>query len=305
MQTFEGDLLVSEGDCMVTIGNGVLTARIDDNGAQLCSLASPTTEYIYDDFKVWPKHAPVLFPFAGRLFEQKFRYGGREYGPVPIHGFAPYAKYVACGLTDSSVTMEMVVTDEIRAIWPFDFGFSVHFELKGSTLSITYKVTNKGQSTMYYGMGSHPGFNVPISKRLAFEDYYIEFPEAGDVLRNMMDDACLDTGCLEPYTNVSNGRLPLGHGLFDRDAVILSNTGHRAVIKSDKDTKSITVDYPDTRYCAVWHKVKMEVPFVCIEPWTSLPGCAGKVVELEGKADYNVLPGGRSREHHLDITINE
>lgn len=287
---------------MTTIKNSYLTAEIDEKGAQLCRLASGSSEYIYDDYNVWQKHAPVLFPFAGRLLNEKFSYQGKEYGPVQIHGFAPYAQYLPCDQTESSVRMRMIVSDEIKAIWPFDFEFSVLFELTDLTLAITYEVKNNGKDTMYYGMGSHPGFNVPLKDNLRFEDYYINFPQAGKVARNVMDENFLATGKQEPYP-LDGTKLHLTHSIFDKDAIILSNTGFKAVIATDKDSEKIEVEYPDTQYCAVWHKIKMEVPFVCIEPWTSLPGVSGKITALEEKEDYNVLAGGSYKEHHLNITI--
>ncbi len=47
----------------------------------------------------------------------------------------------------------------------------------------------------------------------------------------------------------------------------------------------------------------MQVPFICIEPWTSLPGPEGRLADLERSTDYNLLQPGQSRTHHLDITI--
>ena len=49
----------------------------------------------------------------------------------------------------------------------------------------------------------------------------------------------------------------------------------------------------------------MQVPFLCIEPWTSLPGDEGRITALETKPDYNALQPGGYREHHLNITIIE
>ena len=57
--------------------------------------------------------------------------------------------------------------------------------------------------------------------------------------------------------------------------------------------------------CALWHKVKMQVPFLCIEPWTSLPGYEGQITDLEDRSDYNRLAPGGYREHQLTITVIE
>ena len=290
---------------MITIRNEFLTAKIDEKGAQLSSLATENAEYIYDDLTVWNKHAPVLFPFAGRLKDQKFICRGKEYGPVRIHGFAPYADYAVTDQTDASVRLRTIVTPEIAAIWPFDFSFSVRFALRENTLFVTYEVENTGADTMYYGLGSHPGFNVPLTSGLQFEDYYVEFPEAKALMENDMSESCLMLGTQSPCQAAQGNRIALRHDLFDHDAIILSGMGKTAVLATTKDRRKVIVTFPDTAYCALWHKVKMQVPFLCIEPWTSLPGEEGKITDLETKADYNSLQPGGYREHHLNVTIIE
>lgn len=49
--------------------------------------------------------------------------------------------------------------------------------LDGHTLKITNKVENIGEKRMYFGLGGHPGFNVPLEAGLSFEDYCLEFSE--------------------------------------------------------------------------------------------------------------------------------
>ena len=39
------------------------------------------------DKAVWPRRAPVLFPYAGKIKDGKVRIEGAEY-PAPQHGFA-------------------------------------------------------------------------------------------------------------------------------------------------------------------------------------------------------------------------
>ena len=290
---------------MITIQNEILTAEIDEKGAQLSRLATGNREYIYDDMSVWNKHAPVLFPFAGRLKDQKFIYRGKEYGPVRIHGFAPYADYEVTDRTRDSVRMRLIVTPEIAAIWPFTFSFCVRFELRENTLFVTYEVENRGENAMYYGLGSHPGFNVPLKEGLQFEDYYVEFPEAQALRENNMSDNCLMLGTQSPCAAARGNRIPLRHDLFDHDAIILSGMGKTAVLATEKDRGKVIVTFPDTAYCALWHKVKMQVPFLCIEPWTSLPGDEGRITDLETKQDYNALGPGGYREHRLTITVIE
>lgn len=285
----------------ITSKTGMI-AEINEFGAQLSRLADEKTEYLWDgNPDIWPKHAPVLFPFVGRMPNQKYHYQGKEY-EIPLHGFAPYSNFALTEKSEDSATFSLIVTDEIKAMYPFDFGFSVTYSLSGDRLTVTYKAENKGSDVMYYGLGSHPGFNVPLKEGLKFEDYYVEFPESTEVMHRLFTPACLDSHKEVPYEEIKDKKLALRHNLFDNDAVLLKNTGNRCIIKTDKDNTAIQVEYPDTPWCAVWHKVKMEVPFVCIEPWFCLPGDEGEN-DIARKPDFFSLRKGESRYHNLIIEI--
>ena len=157
-----------------------------------------------------------------------------------------------------------------------------------------------GKETLFYGIGSHPGFSVPLNKKLQFEDYYLEFPQATHIQRRIFTEDCLDTGKEEPFLLDRNQRLPLKHSLFDNDAIILFHTGGCAQLKSDKDSHSLTITYPQTPICALWHTVGTQAPFLCIEPWCSLPS-QNNVIKLESKSDFFCLKEKEERSHSLSI----
>ena len=41
--------------------------------------------------------------------------------------------------------------------------------LDGDALHVTYRVENRGEGPMAFGLGGHPGFNVPLAPGLAFD----------------------------------------------------------------------------------------------------------------------------------------
>lgn len=288
---------------MITIKSDTgLVAQIDELGAQLSRLADNTTEYLWNgNPEIWPDHSPVLFPFVGRLPNKKYTYRGKAYS-MTIHGFASTSCFEVCEKTDNCVKLHLINTDSIKEMYPFDFDFWMTYTLVGNTLEVTYEVRNNGSDVLPYGLGSHPGFNVPFNKNLSFEDYYIEFPNAKDVYRHLFTPTCFDTGKDVPSREVKDGKMALRHDLFDDDAILLKNTGFRAILKADKDSKKIIVDYPDTPWCAFWHNDREEVPFVCIEPWFSLPGKEG-VNDIEFKDDFFHLGAGKTNRHCMRITV--
>ena len=74
---------------------------------------------------------------------------------------------------------------------------------------------------MYFGLGAHPGFKVPLEEGLAFEDYYLEFKDVCEPDRVIFSaNALVDTP--RPHYPLEGGkRITLHHDLFDDDAVVL------------------------------------------------------------------------------------
>ena len=120
----------------------------------------------------------------------------------------------------------------------------------------------------------------------------------------MFADACLTTDERAEFPLEDGRRLRLRHDLFDRDAIVLSGASHRVSLKSDSDPHSVTVEVPDAmKYLGIWHAPKKEAPYVCIEPWTSLPAYDGVVDDLASKRDMFELSPLASYELIWTITV--
>ena len=72
---------------MITLENGILTAKVNPWGAELTSLKLDGMERIWEgDPAIWGRHAPTLFPLVGRLIGQQYELDG-EMISAPMHGF--------------------------------------------------------------------------------------------------------------------------------------------------------------------------------------------------------------------------
>jgi galactose mutarotase-like enzyme len=70
----------------IKIENDVLEAVISSSGAELISLKTRKdgAERIWQaDPEIWKRHAPILFPYTGKLREGHFFYNGEEYKGRP------------------------------------------------------------------------------------------------------------------------------------------------------------------------------------------------------------------------------
>ena len=97
-------------------------------------------------------------------------------------------------------------------------------------------------------------------------------------------EECFITGEETPFP-LKNYTLPLSHSLFDDDAIVLKGVPGRVTLRSRKGTHGVTLNAPDFPVFGFWHMPKTDAPYVCLEPWTSLPSRQNLVEDLEKQPD--------------------
>ncbi|NLD33298.1 MAG: aldose 1-epimerase family protein [Clostridiales bacterium] len=285
---------------IITLKNDRLTVDIDTLGAEMQAVTGADgTQYLWGgDAAYWGNRATNLFPHVGRLTDQAYTVGGKRY-QMGIHGFLRHMETEAKDVTATHALFEMRDTPDTLAQYPFPFVMGVDYRLAGDTLHIVYRVRNTGDGTMYFGVGGHPGFRVPLEKGLAFEDYALAFE--GESRRWLLSDTSYTmTGETVPYPK-ADGVLPLRHDLFDQDAIILENEGRQARLYSDKGQRAVTLRHPQMPYLGLWHKPHSDAPYVCLEPWLSLPARHGVVEAFETQPGLVHLVAGDNYENAWSI----
>lgn len=289
---------------LYTIDNGCLKLTVDSMGAQIMNLVSRDgTEYIWQgDPNTWKSRSPVLFPFIGRLTDNTYRYKGKVY-PLTIHGFAKLHEFAVTEQTIDTLTFELCSNDQTLEQYPFDFVFRVIHKLKENTLSITYSVTNKSNEVMPYAIGGHPGFNVPLTDGETFEDYDLVFGAPCQPSRIGFTETCYVSDHDTPFALEDGVRLSLRHDMFDDDAIVLKHAAREVTLKSRVFGRGVKASYPDMPYIGFWHWPKAETPYVCIEPWSSLPSRQDVVEEFSCKSDMLQLAPGATRDTTWTVTV--
>lgn len=280
-----------------TIKNDFLTVEVSDAGAELQSVrGADGTEYLWQgNAEFWRDRAPNIFPYVARMTDGTYTVLGKAY-EMKIHGFVKYMTLQMERQEADSITFCLDSCDETRKQYPFEFTYRIMYTLKGSALVTTSSVENRGDGRMYFAIGGHPGFRVPLEEGLSFEDYALEFGAPSHPYRVGFTDKCFLTGQDALYALEDHVRIPLRHSLFDEDAVVLKHAARSVRLASPKGKKSVTVTYPDFPYIGFWHKPKTEAPYVCIEPWSALPSRDGIVEEISQQADLTPLDAGKTYE---------
>lgn len=272
-----------------------LTADIETLGAELRSLRRGENEYLWQgDPTYWASRAPVLFPICGRLYQGVYQWKGNTY-EMGNHGFARKMEFTAIKKSEHSVTMTLCANEQTKAIYPFDFVLSITYSLGKDGLTAQIQIQNTGKEPLPFAFGAHPGFRVPLDDGLDFSDYKITFSPSAEPSQLLFSDTCFQTGREEPFALQPGKVLPLGHDLFDRDAIFLKDAGEEVTLTSSNGEMGVRVCYSDFPYLGLWHRPKTDAPYICIEPWTGLPSFDGIVDDLATKSDLFRLPAGEEQ----------
>lgn len=288
------------------IKNQKLTVEISSKGGEFQSVRDAQgREYLWQgDAATWTDKGPNLFPYIGRLTDKKYLYQGKTYS-MDVHGFLPTAEMTLVEQKEDELTLRLESSEETRKQYPFEFILDITWKLEGEKISISYHVRNKDDKTMYFGIGGHPGFNIPFEDGLKFEDYRIDFGKDAKPRSILLSDDCFILEKDEPLA-LENGRyLNLKHSLFDNDSIVLKKVPKEVRLYSEKGNKEIRIAFPDMDYLGFWHWPRIEVDYMCIEPWSSLPSRKDVVEDLEKQENLLSLESGKEYINRWSITISE
>ncbi len=280
---------------LIILQNGAVSVGIEPYGAELSSIKNLRTkrEFIWSgDSSYWSGQSPILFPIVGRLFGDSFEYGGEKYY-LPKHGFARKSNFEIVRSEETEAEFRLCSGVDTKRVYPFDFELDVIFSLEGKSVSVTYRVKNTGDSSMFFSIGGHPAFNCKVGDFVKFDEY--------ETLSTYTFDASSFRTGTKPFIN-RRKNIEITEHLFDDDALVFHGMkSHGVEIVSKGGSRIVRIDYGDVPYLGIW--AKPGAPFVCIEPWYGIndtPEVSGKISEKEG---IIALDPGADFEYSYKITV--
>lgn len=240
--------------------NQFISTKFKTYGGELTSLKSneDALEYLWiGDKKYWPGQAPTLFPIVGKV----------KSGIMNQHGIARKMEHSVLNKSDNSISFELIYNDDTLKVYPYKFKLITTYTIENKTIYIKYTVKNLDTTNIYFSIGAHPGFNIPLSTKETFEDYYVEFNEKENAPIYPID---MSTGFImsTPKKFLENANIiKLNHDLFKNDALVFKGLKSNSIsIKSIKSTKGVTMNFEGFPWFGIWSK-PTGAPFVCLEPW--------------------------------------
>jgi galactose mutarotase-like enzyme len=274
---------------MLTIENQQLKVTIASFGAELQSIYHKDfqLEYLWNGNPAfWAKRSPVLFPIVGTLKQDTYFYKNESY-TLGRHGFAREMEFSVETEQKDAISLLLMNNDSTLKKYPFKFEFRIRYHLKDEKLTTSYDITNKDNDDMYFSVGAHPAFRVPLIEGTSYNDYFLEFNKKENLSRwPISKDGLIET---KPIAVLKSEQvLPLTKELFLQDALVFKNPISSSVsLKSSRTSHGLDFSLSGFPYLGIWSAKNAD--FVCIEPWCGIADSVNSDQQLIHKEGVNKI----------------
>ena len=265
-----------------------------EKGAELISVIYKGEERIHDGKSFWNKHSPVLFPTVGNLRFPNVIIEGKEY-PLHKHGFGRDLNFEKIG--ENSYVLKS--NEETHKVYPYDFEFYIWYEINNNKLTFNYKILNKSDKTMLFGLGGHPAIKCDYSNGKC----YIEFEEDEDDMELIPLDlkSLLLKNEIIKASKIMTGKriVKFDKDTFKIDTLIFTKIKSKSVTLKEEDKKIAKINFDGFKYFGIWSPIG--APFVCLEPWYTTSDYVNSTNEFKDKKDILSLEPGKEFKTSFSI----
>ena len=273
---------------MVYLQNEELKVEIKELGAEVQSIVTKEgRECVWQgnpDF--WKGRGPHLFPICGRLRDNKYIYGGKEYS-LGSHGFARAMEYKPEKISDTCAVFSLTDTEETMKNYPFKFELQIKYTLEGRKVNVEYTVNNKNDYDMYFSIGGHESyvceggienFYMEFDKKVTLDSYTVVGPIVSHEKTRILDNSNI---------------LPLKNDYFKVDALVFKDIDFDSLtIKKNDGTHNVKVDFKGFENMLLWMVPGAE--YICVEPWFGFPDFDDTDYIFETKVGIQKLAPGKT-----------
>lgn len=203
-------------------------------------------------------------------------------------------------MSEASAIFTLHSNDETLAVYPFQFIFQVQYEIKQHSLYCSYIVKNVNDSDMYFSVGGHPAFRVPLQDNLQYTDYTLEFDNDSVFNRFLLNDGLTKDNTEAVALN--KNKLNLTPSLFYNDAIVLKHIASDQIkLSSEKDEHGLTFSFRGFPYFGIW--AAKNAPFVCLEPWCGIADNIHHDYQLTNKEGITQLAAGEAWKRTWSVEL--
>jgi galactose mutarotase-like enzyme len=282
---------------MIFIENDWLKVGIERHGAEVRNVMhkKKALDYMWTgDEAYWGRVSPVLFPIVGRLKEDQYQLDGQTY-KMSQHGFLRDVKFDVSEQTSTTVSFMFESLGSFVHVYPYEFKAVIRYRLMADSLIVQWQILNENKEEMYFSIGAHPAFKVPLVENETIEDYHLNITPTEN--KNVMEYELKNSLIYEKGTANDLSTIPLTTSLFAHDALIYSNID-KVTLVSNQSSHGVEVMFQGFPFVGIWSKyIETDgtiAPFVCIEPWYGIADTYDTIGNLKEKFGVNKLEAGET-----------
>lgn len=282
---------------MIVIENDWLKVSIERYGAEVRKVKHKENALDYmwtGDAAYWGRVSPVLFPIVGRLKEDHYQLDGQTY-KMSQHGFLRDVEFDVAEQTSTTVSFVFESLGRFIHVYPYEFKAVIQYRLIEDKLIVQWQILNENKDEMYFSIGAHPAFKVPLVENETIEDYHLEFTPAAN--QNVMEYEIKNSLIHEKGTANDLSTIQLTSTLFTNDALIYSNID-KVTLVSKRSGYGVEVMFQGFPFVGIWSKYEETdetiAPFVCIEPWYGIADTYDNTGNFKEKFGINMLEAGET-----------
>lgn len=278
---------------MITLSNQKIKMQVALHGAELKSLVVDGKEYMWQaDPAFWGRTSPVLFPFVGKLKDDKFQVDDIVY-PMSQHGFARDRDFKLILHDDRNLIFSYLSTEDDFKLYPYKFELIIKYTLSENKLGINYEVINRGKNDMYYQIGAHPAFNIE-----GVDDVILEFPNQ-KVVKHYFDEGL--------QTKVEDSELSivdLSYDLINDNLPCYSRFEDSQMTLIYQGKEYLKFKFDTMEQIAIWSPEHKNAKFVCVEPWKGICSFDSQVdYQLSNKDAMSIVSAGQKNKCGFEIEV--
>lgn len=162
---------------------------------------------------------------------------------------------------------------------------------------IGWEITNVNNDEMYFSIGGHPAFRVPLLEGESLEEYRLTLNPAKNKAAKEYE---LKDSFIQEKGVSGHKSIKLAASLFKNDALIYGNID---LVTLESGNHGVEVTMKDFPFAGIWSKYNKQdgtiAPFICIEPWYGIADTVNTTGNLKEKFGINKLePGGTFRSEY-------
>lgn len=289
-----------------TLENDQLALTVDSLGAEIVDVIDKSIGAQMSwpgDPQVWPRRAPILWPYVGSLWNGEYRLDGKIY-KGNLHGFARDLEFERIDGVEDCLEFCLCWNEKTLELFPRRFCIVIRFTLSGRTVHQQVQVENPDSRELRFGFGYHPGFVIPFDDKHQTQDYELRFdtPQTPEVVE-------VENGYVTGKTHLlmeNSCVIPMTDRMFDGGSICMKGLQAKTLSLVEKDSdRKITMDIEGFPYTLIWSMPGTpNLRFICLEPWHNLQDTVNADGDWNAKPCAAVLLPGECWESNLKITFD-